>query len=416
MLSNILKIVFFLLLSIIILTPKNHFIEFTSEDYLYPKHEFKTTKNLNSKKINISNSIINSSKNQIITQRELKYSYQKKTFGEVKTIKANKAKNIYFNKSGEVNKTKNIQYLHNNKNKVFNNNYNTGRFLRIYFDNDIFNNTDYYFTNGIKFEFIDPVLSYSPIMRFLLPSAANSTNYYGISLVQNMYTPTNPDLGNIVINVRPFAAYLYLGHFKISNDKYNKIRFTSEIDIGVIGPGSLGGYFQHAIHEHEPLGWQHQVKNDILINYKLEVEKAFINSRYFEFNGMSNAFLGTVYTNASIGFHIRFGKISPYFEKLDIASFSREEKSGDKFRYYFFIKGQTNFIAYDATLQGGATNRNSIYTINAEMMKRTVWQASAGFVLAYNTFNFEYEQFFRSPEFSTARPFLWGSIKTSFSL
>ena len=58
-------------------------------------------------------------------------------------------------------------------------------------------------------------------MRFLLPYPGNSSDYFGISLVQNMYTPTNPDLGEIMINDRPFAAYLYLGHFKISNEALN---------------------------------------------------------------------------------------------------------------------------------------------------------------------------------------------------
>ena len=131
---------------------------------------------------------------------------------------------------------------------------------------------------------------------------------------------------------------------------------------------------------------------------------------------MAKATLGTVYTNASVGFTSRFGKISPYFEDIDITPYSKYDKTGAKFRYYFFVKGQANFIAYDATLQGGAINRNSIYTISNEMIKRNTFQASAGFVFAYKIFSFEYEQFFMSHEFTTARNFMWGSVKTSFSI
>ncbi|MCD4774100.1 MAG: lipid A deacylase LpxR family protein [Bacteroidales bacterium] len=411
--NSIIKIVFFLIVSIILLIPEDNSIKNSTSDIYLPAHNLYPVRQIEQIVVSIipeQQTYFNSEISTISTTKII-------SIGKVENINSRKVKNLNYSKSDKISSSKKITYSNNKKNYNFlHNYYNTDTYLSFYFDNDIFNNTDYYYTNGIKFELINPIFSYSPIMRFLLSCPGNSINYYGISLVQNMYTPTNPDLGDIMINDRPFASYLYLGHFKISNDAFNKIRFTSELDIGVIGPVSLGGYFQSTIHEHEPLGWKYQVQNDVLVNYKVEIEKGLLSYNNFEFNGLANASLGTVYTNASIGFTSRFGKFEAYFEDLDITPYSKNNKTGDKFRYYFYLKGRANFIAYDATLQGGAINRNSTYIINSKILNRSVLQASMGFVFAYKIFSFEYEQFFLSPEFNTARPFLWGSVKTSFSL
>ena len=49
-------------------------------------------------------------------------------------------------------------------------------FLKINFDNDILDYTDRFFTNGIKIEFISPIMQANPPSRLLLPYWSSGTN------------------------------------------------------------------------------------------------------------------------------------------------------------------------------------------------------------------------------------------------
>ena len=109
----------------------------------------------------------------------------------------------------------------------------TNRYIAVNFDNDIFNNTDYYYTNGIKIDYIAPIFASSPLAYPMLPYRKGSMNYHGMTVVQNMYTPTNPDTSSIINGDHPFAAYLYLGHFKNTLSIKRRYRQFSEIQITV---------------------------------------------------------------------------------------------------------------------------------------------------------------------------------------
>jgi hypothetical protein len=289
------------------------------------------------------------------------------------------------------------------------------KYFSINFDNDIFNNTDFYYTNGINFEFINHIFEHSPLMKLMLPYRGSSINYYGISLVQNMYTPTNPDIEYILIGDRPFSAYLYIGHFKISNDVIKKFRQTSELNIGLIGSNALGGLVQQTIHDIEPHGWNHQISNDIVLNYSVKFEKSLLSSKIIEVNGMLDGSVGTLYNKIGLGFLTRMGKFNPYFNGISYCDeYSRKKDNFRKIRYYFFAKVQSYLIGYDATLQGGVFNRSSIYTIDNKNINRTVFKGSAGVVFSLSRFSLEVEQVFLTPEFNTGLFHKWLHINTRF--
>lgn len=289
------------------------------------------------------------------------------------------------------------------------------KYFSINFDNDIFNNTDLYYTNGINFEFINHIFEHSPLMKLMLPYCGSSINYYGISLIQNMYTPTNPDIEYVLIGDRPFSAYLYIGHFKISNDVSKKFRQTSELNIGLIGSNAMGEFVQQTIHDIEPQGWNHQISNDIVLNYSVKFEKSLLSSRNVEINGMLDGSVGTLYNKAGLGFLTRIGKFNPYFNGISYCDeYSRKRDNFRKIRYYFFAKVQSYLIGYDATLQGGVFNRNSIYTIDNKNINRTVFKGSAGIVFSLSRFSLEVEQVFLSPEFDNGLFHKWLHINTRF--
>lgn len=291
----------------------------------------------------------------------------------------------------------------------------TNRYVGVNFDNDIFNNTDYYYTNGIRIEYISPVFSSSPLSYPMLPYRKYSMNYHGMTIVQNMYTPTNPDVENVLEGDRPFAAYLYLGHFKNTLSHERRYRQYSELDIGLIGPGSLGGFVQNQIHDIEPVGWDNQIQNDLVLNYTAIVEKGLYNPGAFDLNVFAAGQIGTLYDNLGGGVRIRLGHMNSYFAMPGLATKkSIEGADALNWQYGIFAHAKAKLVIYDATLQGGMINHSSNYTIPASDIERFVFEASIGLFISYKQFGLRLEQFYTTPEFKDAYDFRWGHINLTY--
>jgi hypothetical protein len=295
-------------------------------------------------------------------------------------------------------------------------------FIQLNFDNDILDYTDRFYTNGIKIEIISPGLQMNPVCRLLLPYWGSATNYYGLSLVQNMFTPSTTKTGGILHGDRPYAAYLYAGSFKITNDPTHRFRQTSELDAGIIGPNSYGEWVQRSFHNavptnNEPLGWEYQIKNDLVLNYSVTFEKGIIGVKNFDFLLSSTGNAGTLYTNVSGGFQVRSGWLNPYFANLGISKRQFLSDAGlRKFQFFFFVKGSGKVVGYDATLQGGLFNQSSSYTLPAGEISRVVFQGSGGVSLSLNGIRLDLEQFVLSPEFHDGWWHKWVHVAVSFSL
>jgi lipid A 3-O-deacylase len=296
------------------------------------------------------------------------------------------------------------------------------KFLKISFDNDILDYTDRFYTNGIRFEYINPIFQQFPLTKLMVPYWRSGTNYYGISLVQNMYTPSTTKVEGIIFGDRPYAAYLYFGTFKITNDPVKKFRQTSELDIGVIGSYSFGEYIQESFHSEvptnsPPLGWEYQIKNDIVLNYHLSIEKGLYNRKNFDLNLNGTGSLGSLYTNISGGFLFRVGIQNPYFTNLGQSKRKTNKENKIKnTQFIFFLSSRGKLIGYDATLQGGFFNKSSEYTISSQNISRIVFQGSAGITFVYSGVRFDIEQFLLSPEFHNGWWHKWVHLAFTFSL
>jgi hypothetical protein len=295
-------------------------------------------------------------------------------------------------------------------------------FLRISFDNDILDYTDRFYTNGIRLELISKIFAGNPLSKILLPYWSAGTNYYGISLTQNMYTPSTTKLGGILYGDRPYAAYLFFGSSKITNDPVHRFRQTSEIDLGIIGPWSFGEWVQRSFHNavptnNEPLGWEYQVQNDLVADYRVMLEKGIYNTRHIDFNLVSTGSVGTLYTNLTGGFLFRTGWMNSYFSNLGIARLQQLQSEGlRKAQVIFFVKGSAKLVGYDATLQGGMINKSSVYTLPAGDISRLVFQTSAGISLSYRGLRIDAEQFLLSPEYKQELWHKWVHIGLFFAL
>lgn len=294
--------------------------------------------------------------------------------------------------------------------------------LELSFDNDILDYTDRFYTNGIRVELIHPGLRSNPLAVTMIPYWGSAINYYGIALVQNMYTPSTTKTGGIKIGDRPYAAYLYFSTKKITNDPIHRFRQTTGLDIGIIGPNSYGEWVQRAFHtsvptNNEPLGWEYQIQNDLVLNYTLAYEKGIVSANHFEMNFQAIGQMGTLYTNTSGGIGLRAGCINPYFANLGVEK-SRilRGKGLKKNQFFVFLRGSGKLVGYDATLQGGLFNKNSAYVISPDEINRFVFQTSAGLSLTLGGFRLDVEQFLLSPEFSGGLWHKWVHIALIFCL
>ncbi|MDD4553881.1 MAG: lipid A deacylase LpxR family protein [Bacteroidales bacterium] len=295
-------------------------------------------------------------------------------------------------------------------------------FLEFSFDNDILDYTDRFYTNGIRVELIHPGLRSNPLAVTMIPYWSSATNYYGIAVVQNMYTPSTTKTGGIKIGDRPYAAYLYFNTKKITNDPVHRFRQTTGLDVGIIGPNSYGEWVQRAFHtsvptNNEPLGWEYQIQNDLVLNYNLAYEKGIVSASHFEVNLQAVGQIGTLYTNTSGGVGLRAGWINPYFANLGVEKGRVLRGKGlKKNQFFVFLRGSGKLVGYDATLQGGLFNKSSAYVISHDEIGRFVFQTSAGLSLTLGGVRLDMEQFLLSPEFSGGLWHKWVHIALVFCL
>ena len=282
--------------------------------------------------------------------------------------------------------------------------------LSIRFDNDIFDNTDYYYTNGLRLALYTKLAKLSPLDKLLIKQK-NSITLSGFSFTQNMYTPTVPETEYIPYGDHPFSGFLTIGQFSESYNLEKKLVVKSRIELGVLGPASLSGAVQASVHEKAPVGWQYQISNSPVINYDVSIEKGFVSNNCFEWNGMASAQLGTLFDNVQVGTYLRVGRFVPVIKGPDLFSDNSKRK---KLQYWFFVSGNLSLVGYNATLQGGIFNDKSPYTIASSEINRIVAGASAGVALYYGNLGLELENIYNSPEFKGAYDFRYGRISLLF--
>lgn len=196
--------------------------------------------------------------------------------------------------------------------------------LTIYFENDLFANTDQQYTNGTRLTLTSPRLeNYAddPNVGRII-QAFDNMPWIGapgyernvtIGIGQNMYTPDNTEAEELIKDDRPYAGWLYGSIGMIW--KNDKVRNTFVINIGVVGPWSLAEEAQRLIHEARdipmPNGWANQLDNELGI--VLAYERVWRVRRYqpggidwdvLPYTGFE---LGNVAINARAGAEFRLG-------------------------------------------------------------------------------------------------------------
>ncbi|GAB3853715.1 lipid A deacylase LpxR family protein [Hymenobacter terrigena] len=287
------------------------------------------------------------------------------------------------------------------------------RMLRYTYANDLFFRTDYYFTQGMTLTLVHPLLARLPVRHLLVAGTRNSTQYHGLTLRYDGFTPLRIQDAFIRVGDRPYAAYLYGSFFRISNQPTRHQRLTTALEIGFIGPAAGGKELQTAIHRvtgnAEPRGWDYQIRNAPIIGYRVAFEKQLAASQHLDLRGNAEASLGTLYTYGGTGLLLRAGRLSPYFANLNVTGpgHSAETKS---WQFYGEATLEGRLIGYDATLQGSPFTNHDPYTLAVGDVRRAVLRSSGGVVLAHGGLGFAATATWVSPEFVGGRTHRWGQL------
>jgi lipid A 3-O-deacylase len=283
-------------------------------------------------------------------------------------------------------------------------------YLRFSYDNDFFTATDRYYTQGIQLEIVAPAFK-NAFYRKIFINPFPGKRISGLAVQHNAYTPTSITTDFILYGDRPYAATLMLQGFNMNIDSVKRRRFTTSLSIGVIGPHASGKWMQESIHRAldnvQPRGWNYQLKNDLLLNYRLNYEQSLLSVRnYFMLSALGTADIGSLNNKISLGFNMMSGIYNdPY-----------TTHRSKKLSAYIYARPQISFVAYDASLQGGIFTENNIYSIPAKDIERLVFSGRAGIVFRVLGIYLEHFYAWSSPEFTGQTGFLWGGIGIGTSL
>jgi hypothetical protein len=284
-------------------------------------------------------------------------------------------------------------------------------YFRFHYDNDYFTKTDYYYSQGISIEYVHPSLQKFPLSKLLF-RFPNSKVVYGTVLNFFGYTPVNSNSDSIPFGDRPYSSAITGSLFSYSTDTSRKLHISNSISVGIFGPLALGERMQTNIHRwlknKLPKGWQHQVANDAIVDYQLNVEKrlwAFQDR--FLLHGVAQAQIGTLKTKASTGINLMAGYFKNPYKPISVHK--------EKLQLYLFGQARYHLVAYDALLQGGLLNRSSPYTIAAGDISRLILQVDGGIALNYKKLFLTYSRSFIGKEFRSGTNHQWGGISVGFS-
>jgi hypothetical protein len=294
----------------------------------------------------------------------------------------------------------------------------------LYFENDLFFNTDQHYTNGVKLTWISPDLTgyaeskklpdwshrYIRMLPFI--NEAGLKRNVSFSIGQAMYTPADTEKVALVKEDRPYAGWTYVA---IAFHSKNEQRLDSmEIQLGLVGPQSYAQSTQKAVHDFRgfasPQGWDNQLKNEPGLNF-------IYARRWRAFHaGLGNGLggdvltllggaLGNIYTYANTGIEARFGWNVPVdFGESQIqpassanaplkAEYSR--LSGlESYSLYFYASANGRAVLRDIFLDGNTLARS--HSVDKEFF---VGDLAFGMVMIFYRMKLSIAEVIRSREF-----------------
>ena len=273
------------------------------------------------------------------------------------------------------------------------------RGARLSYANDVFAQTDRYYTQGVEFQLWHPRLHRVDVLRLLSPIALRQISY-SAAVIHDTYTPSTIRSDSILRGDRPYAALAAVRFEGYStNGVTRRSTLSASVTLGVIGPPAGGREIQTAIHratgDFIPLGWQHQIRTDALVNYGLEYQGVLLRRRRLDLRALASADAGTLDCKLGAGFLAMVSPLEGRRAKL------RPSVSGE-------LRGSA--VGYNARLQGGVFNRQSPYVLPASDISRLVGSARVNLLVAFGRSGVGGEYTWLTREFTAGLSQAWGKL------
>lgn len=287
--------------------------------------------------------------------------------------------------------------------------------LEIGLDNDIFDNTDRYYTNGIFITYSSPAFAFWRINSILPVSNRNCMEYNTLELHHAMFTPLTTKVAPTLKNDRPYSSILYLRFSRKSVIPEKGLSLKASIDIGVIGKAAGGDFLQKSVHaglpaNDEPMGWDTQIANDFIINYTYEIRQRFFTKGTFNAFSINSVSLGTLNTSASSGIGFRISTDKDFLSPLPSTLNELSNRSSRAWKCSFETNISGTAVAYNATLNGGLMNKTSIFVLKPNEIERLLVNVEMSFNARYKKYGIQFAQNYLSKEFTKGKCHYWGRI------
>lgn len=237
-----------------------------------------------------------------------------------------------------------------------------------------FAGTDHHYTNGLRLTFLGTTrLEESPgFIRWItkqIPTlrkdAARQNYKVGLSLGQDIFTPTDTATATPDPKDRPYAAWLYTSASFQAVSADGKVLRIAEITLGMVGPAALGRQVQNGFHrmigDATVKGWDHQLRNEPGLILGLEQRRRLLRQDLgtprFSADLIAHygVALGNIRTNAYAGPAVRIGWHLPEDFGADIIRTSGGDEIPARFAsVYLFVSSQTQAVARNIFLDGNS--------------------------------------------------------------
>jgi lipid A 3-O-deacylase len=317
------------------------------------------------------------------------------------------------------------------------------------FENDLFSNTDRFYTNGIKLDWISPELQWFEDLEWIKQDAflSNAVKQFinllpysddperqrqlSFSVGQKMFTPEDIAARNLIVNDRPYAGWLY-GSMAFHSKNERRLD-TFEVQLGFIGDLSLAEEAQDLVHSIRGIekanGWDNQLSNEVGAALVYDRKQRLIRrtdirgSFGFDTIVHGGGALGNVFTHISTGAEFRIGwNIPTDFGSALIrpagntnaptdSTDPRYQYGKDALSLYFFTALNGRVVFRDIFLDG-----NTFSDSHSIDKKSLVGEVIVGSSFVLKSMKLSYAQVFRSTEFKgqdSGQSF--GSISISYT-
>lgn len=215
---------------------------------------------------------------------------------------------------------------------------------------------DGYYTNGLMFQYLRT--GKAPNQRVL-------KRVHQFELGQKLFSAYSRKIYDSTQIDRPITGYIY-GKYTRSDFKENDQLLQWSASAGAIGKASLGEDMQNTFHKIITVNsnwwgwvWNYQLKTAVGVNLHGLYAKGLLQnsavahgSSLVQLTTVSQAVLGTDFTNISQGMLLQLGKINPmHTGTYWNASVDAEETSAMELFFYYHPELMYQF--YNSTIQGG---------------------------------------------------------------